>query len=62
MAKPEDYLVGIDIGSSKIGVLIGLRDAETGIEVVGKGVAPNRGTRKGQYRQCRSHCRRAEAS
>ncbi|MCH9650574.1 MAG: cell division protein FtsA [Deltaproteobacteria bacterium] len=47
MAKPEDYLVGIDIGSSKIGVLIGLRDAEAGIEVVGKGVAPNRGTRKG---------------
>lgn len=47
MAKPEDYLVGIDIGSSKIGVLIGLRDAEGGIEVVGKGVAPNRGTRKG---------------
>ncbi len=47
MAKPEDYLVGIDIGSSKIGVLIGLRDGDTGIEVVGKGVAPNRGTRKG---------------
>ncbi len=47
MAKPEDYLVGIDIGSSKIGVLIGLRTEEGEIEVVGKGTAPNRGTRKG---------------
>lgn len=47
MAKPEDYLVGIDVGSSKIAVLIGLRDEAGGIEVVGKGHAPNRGTRKG---------------
>ena len=47
MAKPEDYLVGIDVGSSKIAVLIGLRDENGAIEVVGKGVAPNRGTRKG---------------
>jgi len=47
MAKPEDYLVGIDVGSSKIAVLIGLRDESGAIEVVGKGVAPNRGTRKG---------------
>lgn len=47
MAKPEDYLVSIDIGSSKVGVLIGLRDGGAGIEVVGKGIAPNRGSRKG---------------
>jgi cell division protein FtsA len=47
MAKPEDYLVAIDIGSSKVGVLIGLKDAPGGLEVVGKGEAPNRGTRKG---------------
>jgi cell division protein FtsA len=47
MAKPEDYLVGIDVGSSKIAVLIGLRNAEGGIEVVGKGWALNRGCRKG---------------
>ena len=26
MAKPEPYFVGIDIGSSKVGVLIGQRD------------------------------------
>jgi cell division protein FtsA len=47
MAKPEPYFVGIDIGSSKVGVLIGQRDAKGSIEVVGKGLAPNRGTRKG---------------
>lgn len=47
MAKPEQYLVGIDIGSSKIGVLIAQRDGSGGLEVVGKGLAPNRGTRRG---------------
>ncbi len=47
MAKPEEYLVGVDIGSSKIGVLIGQRASKGGIEVVGRGEAPNRGTRKG---------------
>jgi cell division protein FtsA len=47
MAKLEPYYVGIDIGSSKVGVLIGQRDDKGGIEVVGKGLAPNRGTRRG---------------
>lgn len=47
MPKPENYLVGIDIGSSKVGVLIGQRDEEGRVEVVGKGLAPNRGTRRG---------------
>jgi len=47
MAKPEDYCVGIDIGSSKVGVLIGHADEQGGLEVVGRGMAPNRGTRKG---------------
>lgn len=47
MAKPEQYVVGIDVGSSKIGVLIAQRDGSGGLEVVGKGLAPNRGTRRG---------------
>ena len=47
MAKPEPYLVGIDIGSSKVGVLIGQHDGAGGVEVVGKGLAANRGTRRG---------------
>jgi cell division protein FtsA len=47
MAKSDRYVVGIDIGSSKVGVLIGQRDDGDGLEVVGKGIAPNRGTRRG---------------
>ena len=47
MAKPEPYIVGIDIGSSKVGVLIAQRCDDGALEVVGKGRAPNRGTRRG---------------
>ncbi len=47
MPNVDDYLVGIDIGSSKVGVLIGHGDSEQGLEVVGRGLAPNRGTRRG---------------
>jgi len=47
MAKPQDYVVGIDIGSSKLGVLIAKTDERGALELVGKGWAPNRGTRKG---------------
>jgi cell division protein FtsA len=47
MAKSEQYVVGIDIGSSKVAVLIGQKDARGGVEVAGRGVAPNRGTRRG---------------
>jgi cell division protein FtsA len=47
MAKAEEYVVGIDIGSSKVAVLIGKRDGRGGIEVAGRGQAPNRGTRRG---------------
>ncbi|MDX1998737.1 MAG: cell division protein FtsA [Thermoanaerobaculia bacterium] len=47
MPKPERYHVAIDIGSSKVGVLIGQKSDGGMVEVVGKGLAPNRGTRKG---------------
>jgi cell division protein FtsA len=48
MAKPrQQYYVGIDIGSSKVGVLVGQRDEKGNLEVVGRGYADNRGTRKG---------------
>ena len=47
MAKPERYFVAVDVGSSKVGVLIGHRDDNGELEVVGKGLAPHRGTRKG---------------
>jgi cell division protein FtsA len=47
MAKPDPYIVGIDIGSSKVGVLIAQRCDDGALEVVGKGRAANRGTRRG---------------
>lgn len=47
MPKPEEYLVGIDVGSSKVAVLIGKRDGRGGLEIAGRGQAPNRGTRRG---------------
>jgi cell division protein FtsA len=47
MAKADDYVVGIDIGSSKVLVLIARRDGRGGLEIAGRGQAPNRGTRRG---------------
>jgi cell division protein FtsA len=47
MAKSDNHIVGIDIGSSKVAVLIGFVADDGQIEVVGKGQAPNRGTRRG---------------
>jgi len=48
MPKADPNLVAIDIGSTKVGVLIGQCNDEGEVEVVGMGRAPNRGTRKGQ--------------
>jgi len=47
MARNDPYLVAIDIGSSKVGVLIAQADESGQLEVVGKGFMHNRGTRKG---------------
>jgi cell division protein FtsA len=47
MPKPQQYIVGIDVGSSKVGVLIAQQGDTGALEVVGKGRAPNRGTRRG---------------
>ena len=47
MAKPENFLVSCDIGSSKICVLIGEQNAHGALDVIGKGASTNRGTRKG---------------
>lgn len=47
MPRPDPYIAAIDVGSSKIGVLIGQRTEDGSLEVVGKGSAPNRGSRKG---------------
>jgi len=47
MPKMDDYLVGIDIGCAKVGVLIGHPAEDGTVEVVGRGKSRNRGSRKG---------------
>ena len=47
MSKPENFLVACDIGTSKICVLIGEQNDNGTLDVIGKGAASNRGTRKG---------------
>jgi len=47
MAKTDRYIVALDVGSTKVGVLVGERSAGGGLDVIGKGTAPARGTRKG---------------
>ena len=47
MPKPDSSIVSVDIGSSKVGFLIGQIDDSGGVEVVGKGLARHRGSRKG---------------
>jgi len=47
MAKADEYVVGVDVGSSKVAVLIAKRDARGELEIAGRGQAPNRGTRRG---------------
>ncbi len=47
MPKPDRYIAAIDVGSSKVGILIGQRTEDGSLEVVGKGSAPSRGSRKG---------------
>ncbi|MBN2706785.1 MAG: cell division protein FtsA [Deltaproteobacteria bacterium] len=46
MAKNEQMLVGLDLGTTKTCVLVGLL-GEQGLEVVGFGTAPSSGLRKG---------------
>ncbi|MHB0968382.1 MAG: cell division protein FtsA [Thermoanaerobaculia bacterium] len=47
MAKTENYVVALDIGTSKACVLVGETNDRGSLEIIGKGTAPMRGTRKG---------------
>jgi cell division protein FtsA len=46
VARKEDLIVGLDIGTTKIGVIVAER-TESGLDVVGLGTHPSRGLRKG---------------
>jgi cell division protein FtsA len=46
MARKENLIVGLDIGTTKIGVVVA-EQSEDGVDVVGIGTHPSRGLRKG---------------
>ena len=48
MPRTEDkYIVALDIGTSKVCVLVGEINERRQLEIIGKGTAPMRGTRRG---------------
>src|SRR5258706_10426852 len=48
MAKTEDkYIVALDIGTSKVCVLVGEVNDRGQLEIIGKGTSPMKGTRRG---------------
>jgi cell division protein FtsA len=47
MSKTDNYIVGLDIGTSKVCVLVGELGDRGQLELIGKGTAPMRGTRRG---------------
>jgi len=46
MAKKEDLIVGLDIGTTKVCVIVAAPTGE-GIDIIGIGTHPSRGFRKG---------------
>lgn len=47
MAKADNYIVALDIGTSKACVLVGEVNDRDQLEIIGKGTSPMRGTRRG---------------
>jgi cell division protein FtsA len=47
MARQEKYIVGVDVGTSKICVVVGEQKPEGGLDVIGIGSAESLGLRKG---------------
>lgn len=47
MAKKEEYYVGLDVGSSKITVVVGEPDEEGVLSIIGLGTSKNTGVRRG---------------
>lgn len=47
MAKTDNYVVALDIGTSKVCVLVGEVNDRGQLEIIGKGTSPMRGTRRG---------------
>ena len=47
MSKKNDYIVGLDIGTTKICCIIGEISNENQVDIIGLGQYPSRGLRKG---------------
>src|SRR5512141_2675497 len=47
MAKADNYIVALDIGTSKACVLVGEVNDRDQLDIIGKGTSPMRGTRRG---------------
>lgn len=47
MARTDKYTVALDIGTSKVCVLVGEANDRGQLEIIGKGTSPMRGTRRG---------------
>ncbi len=47
MARKERYLVGLDVGTSKVTAVVGELLDGAGLDIVGLGVAESRGIRRG---------------
>ena len=47
MPKNEKYVVAVDVGTSKVCVLVGEENERGRVEIIGKGTSPMRGTRRG---------------
>jgi len=60
MAKPEDTW-WVSTSDLEVAVLIGKRDARGSLEIAGRGLAANRGTRRGNIVNSRPPSRRSRA-
>ncbi|PIV84441.1 MAG: cell division protein FtsA [Nitrospirae bacterium CG_4_10_14_3_um_filter_53_41] len=47
MAKKDQLIVGLDLGTTKICVIVGSKNADGKIDVIGIGTSPSKGLRKG---------------
>ena len=47
MARRERYLVGLDVGTSKVTAIVGEATDDGGLDIIGMGLADSRGIKRG---------------
>ncbi|HEX6323008.1 MAG TPA: cell division protein FtsA, partial [Vicinamibacterales bacterium] len=47
MARRERYLVGLDVGTSKVAAIVGETMDDGGVDIIGIGLADSKGIRRG---------------